>query len=269
MAKKKSVNTSELEFNVAEAAEKIAKSAVEKEILKKNTENITPPKKEKNIQTLAMKFINDPGEKTFNALAERINWGLRGYVFKIVKDNDATTDVVSKTLEALYFKREQYNPDNAKFSTWMYRIAFNFALKYLQQPPGSQGKLNIDFEDIYDSTLANDSSDGSGLSAFTSSDDIIDMVYDNNEFVSYDKEKVISDFYDASVKSIQDLPDNLRVVMYDRLVNEKKIEDIAYDNYIPVSSVKNWLRKGKAELQEIIKNNYTELYDMYMEVVAC
>ena len=76
-------------------------------------------------------------------------------------------------------------------------------------------------------------------------------------------------FYDASVKSIQDLPDNLRVVMYDRLINQKKIDDIAYDNNIPVSSVKNWLRKGKTELQEIIKNNYSDLYTMYMDLVAC
>ena len=46
---------------------------------------------------------------------------------------------------------------------------------------------------------------------------------------------------------------------------EKKIDDIAIDNSIPVSSVKNWLRKGKVELQNIIKNKYPDLYDMYME----
>jgi DNA-directed RNA polymerase specialized sigma24 family protein len=56
--------------------------------------------------------------------------------------------------------------------------------------------------------------------------------------------------------------------MHDRLINQKKIDDIALDNNIPVSSVKNWLRKGKTELQSIIKNNYPTLYDMYMEVGA-
>ena len=53
--------------------------------------------------------------------------------------------------------------------------------------------------------------------------------------------------------------------MHERLVNEKKIDDIAIDNSIPISSVKNWLRKGKVELQNIIKNKYPDLYDMYME----
>ena len=56
---------------------------------------------------------------------------------------------------------------------------------------------------------------------------------------------------------------------FDRLINNKKIEDIAYDNMIPVSSVKNWLRKGKVELQEIIKTNHKGLYNMYMEMLAC
>jgi DNA-directed RNA polymerase specialized sigma24 family protein len=95
------------------------------------------------------------------------------------------------------------------------------------------------------------------------------MVYKNGSYETYDRERILSEFYDASVKSIDYLPDNLRIVMYDRLVNQKKIDDIAIDNNIPVSSVKNWLRKGKLELQEIIKNKYTDLYDMYMEAGIC
>ena len=67
------------------------------------------PKKEKNIQKLAMQFIEDPTEKNFELLFERINWGLRSYIFKIVNDDEATTEVVSKTLEAIYFKREISN----------------------------------------------------------------------------------------------------------------------------------------------------------------
>lgn len=227
------------------------------------------PKKEKNIQKLAMQFIEDPTEKNFELLFERINWGLRSYIFKIVNDDEATTEVVSKTLEAIYFKRDQYNPENAKFSTWMYRIAFNNSLKYNQSKLSSNGKINVDFEDLYDSTVTNDTDSCSPISGFTEAESSIDIVYENGKFVNYDRERVLSEFYDASVKSIQELPDNLRVVMYDRLINQKKIEDIAYDNLIPVSSVKNWLRKGKTELQEIIKTNYAGLYNMYMEMIAC
>ena len=238
-----------------------------KSLSKKKAEN--KPKKEKNIQKLAMQFIEDPTEKNFELLFERINWGLRSYIFKIVNDDEATTEVVSKTLEAIYFKRDQYNPENAKFSTWMYRIAFNNSLKYNQSKLSSQGKVNVDFEDLYDSTITNDTDECCPVSGFTEAEQSIDIVYEDGKFVNYDREKIIADFYDASVKSIQELPDNLRVVMYDRLINNKKIEDIAYDNMIPVSSVKNWLRKGKVELQEIIKVNHSGLYNMYMEMLAC
>ena len=228
----------------------------------------TKPKKEKNIQKLAKAFIEDPSEVNFKNLCERINWGLRSYIFKIVNDDDATTEVLSKTLEAIYFKRDQFNPNIAQFSTWMYRIAFNNALKYNQAKYAHGSQVNVDFADLYDSTITSDTDETTNIESYTTSDDS-EIVYKEGKYIKYDREKVLTDFYDASVKSIQDLPDNLRVVMYDRLINQKKIDDIAYDNNIPVSSVKNWLRKGKTELQEIIKNNYSDLYTMYMDLVAC
>lgn len=221
-------------------------------------------KKEKNIQKLAVQFINDPTEKNFGLLCERINWGLRSYIFKIVNNDDATTDVLIKTFENIYFKRDQFDPNIAQFSTWMYRIARNNALKYLQEQKKQSAKIGVDFEDLYDSTIAADADQSTPADSYSVSGDL-NMVYTDNKFVTYDKEKIISDLYDASISCIDYLPDNLRVVMYERLVNEKKIDDIAIDNSIPISSVKNWLRRGKVELQNIIKHKYAELYDMYME----
>lgn len=225
------------------------------------------PKKEKNIQKLAIQFIEDPTDKNFGLLCERINWGLRSYIFKIVNDDDATTDVITRTLENIYFKRDQFNPKIAQFSTWMYRIARNNALKYLQEKEKHSNRLGVDFEDLYDSTIGADADQNTAADTYSVSGDL-NLICHNGVYERYDKERIISEFYDASLQSINDLPDNLRVVMYDRLVNQKKIDDIAIDNNIPISSVKNWLRKGKTELQTIIKNNYPILYDMYMEVGA-
>ena len=111
-------------------------------------------KKERNIQKLAIQFINDPSEKNFGLLCERINWGLRSYIFKIVNDDEATTEVVTKTFENIYFKKDQFNPQIAQFSTWMYRIARNNALKYLQEKKAHSARVGVDFEDLYDSTIA-------------------------------------------------------------------------------------------------------------------
>ena len=236
----------------------------EKSCAKAIVNSVKKPKKEKNIQKLAIKFIAEPNEINFRNLCERINWGLRSYIFKIVNDDDATSDVVTKTFENIYFKRDQFNPQIAQFSTWMYRIARNNALKYLQEKKSHDDKVGINFEDLYDSTIAADADETSEADSYAVSGDL-NMIYTTDGYVTYDKEKILSELYDASISCIDCLPDNLKIVMHERLINEKKIDDIATDNSIPVSSVKNWLRKGKVELQNIIKNKYPDLYDMYLE----
>ena len=92
------------------------------------------------------------------------------------------------------------------------------------------------------------------------------MTYDNGSWIEYDKEKILTELHDASVSCIEHLPDNYKVVMKERLIGLKKIDEIAYDNNIPISSVKNWLRKGRIALQDVVKKQYPDLYDMYMEM---
>ena len=94
--------------------------------------------------------------------------------------------------------------------------------------------------------------------------DFVDIVFTGVKTEIYTRERVLNEIYDASVKSIDYLPNNLKMVMRERLINNKKIEDIAIDNDVPVSSVKNWLRKGKVVLNETIKERYPALYTMYV-----
>lgn len=218
-------------------------------------------KVERNIQKLAIQFIENKNEKNFNLLANRINWGLRGYIFKIVHDNSAVDEIVSKTLENIYFKCEQFDPNRASFSTWMYRIARNNSLKYLQEHEKFQNVLcSEDMSCIYDSELPRSAASGDDGD---SGCEFIDIWFTGNIPETYDKERMLNEIYDASVKCIQLLPDNLRIVIHERFINSKKIEDIAYDNNIPLSSVKNWLRKGRGVLKETMKEKYAMLYNMY------
>lgn len=222
--------------------------------------------KTRNIQKLAILFIETPNESTFKNLVERINWGLRKYIFNIVGDNTAVDEIMSKTLENIYYKRDLFNPDLANFSTWMYKIAYNNSLKYLQEKSKITNlTCSEDIGDIYESELYADDDTGidSGT-AFEEGTDFIDITFTGMHTEVYTRERVLNEIYDASVESINYLPDNLKMVMYERLINNKKIEDIAIDNNVPVSSVKNWLRKGKVVLNETIKERYPALYDMYV-----
>ena len=220
-------------------------------------------KSEHSIQKLAIQFVENHNERTFQLLVDRINWGLRKYIFNIVNNNSAVDEILSKTLENIYFKYKQFDPSKANFSTWMYKIAYNNTLKYIQERDKYQNSTcSEDISDIYDSELRN-VSDERDDRAMAVGDDLIDILFKNNTVEVYEKERVLTEIYDASVECIQSLPDNLRIVIYERFINSKKIEDIAIDNNIPISSVKNWLRRGKIVLEETVKERYATLYNMY------
>lgn len=237
--------------------------------MKKIVEN-TKKSAERNIQKLALNFINKRTEKTFNFLVSRIYWGLWSYVYKIIPENVAVEDIISKTLENIYYKCEQFNPDKANFSTWMYKIAYNNTLKYIQEKNKiKNSNYSEDYENIYDSELNKENfGPGENADMLTITDDIVDIVFTagRNTAEIYSKERVYVEIYDASIDCINLLPYNLQMVMRERFINNKKIEDIATDNNVPVSSVKNWLRKGKDVLRDTIRERYTELYNMYCEL---
>lgn len=224
------------------------------------------PKKETSIKKLSTDFIANPNEKTFKDLVDRIYWGLRKYILNIVGDNTAVDEVMSRTLENIYFKRDLFNPEIANFSTWMYKIAYNNSLKYMQEKAKiTNSTCSEDLGNIYESELYSDEDTDSGSNdVFEEGVEFIDIIFTGVKTEIYTRERVLNEIYDASVKSIDYLPDNLKMVMHERLINNKKIEDIAIDNDVPVSSVKNWLRKGKVVLNEMIKMRYPALYNMYV-----
>ena len=58
----------------------------------------------RTYKEIALEFKNTRDEKVFAELYEKMRPGLRNYVYGIVKDWDATDDVVSNTLTKVYFK---------------------------------------------------------------------------------------------------------------------------------------------------------------------
>lgn len=217
------------------------------------------------IQELAMIFIQKRDNESFAALSKAINWGLRKQIHDIVKSNSAVDDVMGKTLEAIYYKCDQYDPEKAKFTTWIYKIAYNNSLKYVQERDKIEAlTYSEDISDIYDSELKITDADDKDERMLYEGSEFIDMLFNGQDSPEvYKKERVICEIYDASVDCIQFLPDNLKMVIYERFINSKKIEDIAIDNNVPISSVKNWLRKGKSVLKDTVKERYASLYYMY------
>ena len=60
------------------------------------------------------------------------------------------------------------------------------------------------------------------------------------------------------------LPDKYRVILIDRFLYNKKVEDIAMTYKISVPRVKNYIRSAKAMLEDDIKYKYPNLCSLYM-----
>ena len=220
----------------------------------------------KDIQLLAKKFIEDHSEKNFNALMKRCSWGLRTYIFGMTGSKEDTENILSITMEHVYFRIDSFKDDVGKFSTWMYRIAHNDTVTYFRSG-GYKSKINtvnIDLSDVHDRIVSSD--EGCTFDDMFSDEEIENMSFDGKEFKTYTKSKVLSDIYDASIECMGYLPDHLMVVMKERYINKKKVDKISEENKISYASVKNWIRKGCSELANEVKLRNKELYNIFDEM---
>lgn len=220
----------------------------------------------KDIQILAKRFIEDHSEKNFNALMKRCSWGLRTYIFGMTGNKEDTENILSITMEHVYFRIGSFKDDAGKFSTWMYRIAHNDTVTYFRSG-GYRSKINtvnIDLSDVHERIVSSD--DGCGCDEFFSDEEIENIYFDGKEFKTYTKSKVLSDIYDASIECMGYLPDHLRVVMKERYINQKKVDTIAEENKISSASIKNWIRKGCSELAKEVIDKNKDLYNIFDEM---
>jgi RNA polymerase sigma-70 factor (ECF subfamily) len=72
-------------------------------------------------------------DEAFNELFRRWSAPLLRYLNRMVWDLAAAEELVQEVFLRVYRSRDRYSPD-ARFSTWLYRIATNLALNELRRP---------------------------------------------------------------------------------------------------------------------------------------
>lgn len=72
-------------------------------------------------------------DEAFNELFRRWSAPLLRYLNRMVWDMAAAEELVQEVFLRVYRSRDRYSPD-ARFSTWLYRIATNLALNELRRP---------------------------------------------------------------------------------------------------------------------------------------
>jgi RNA polymerase sigma-70 factor (ECF subfamily) len=191
---------------------------------------------------LAENFIATKSERDYKALYEKIKPGLRSYIYNVVKDNEATDDILTNTLTKLWTKADQYDP-KYQITTWLYRIAFNECLGWIRQ---RNKKRSIDALNDYGISTEK------YLSRTSAQDLLIEMEY-KSEQDWLDEDNAITDQYESVLKSINGLKPMYKGILEDRLLNNMKYEDIADKYNLPLQTVKNRIRRGKAIIAASVK----------------
>jgi len=194
----------------------------------------------RTYKELALEFKNTKNEKVFKELYEKMRPGIRNYVYGILKDWDATDDVVSNTLTKVYFKIDQFNPDY-QITTWAYRIAYNECMGVIMTR-NKKVSLNVFADKGVEAS-------GSGF-VFQSSNPLFDSEEQVTEHDHWEEEHEIEERDRLVKEAITNLPPMYKKYMVERFLNNKSYNDILdmmgqEEKDVSLQTVKNRIFRGR------------------------
>jgi RNA polymerase sigma-70 factor (ECF subfamily) len=195
-----------------------------------------------SYRELTENFLQTRSESDFTALFYKVKPGLTTYINKIVKDKEVSEDIAINTLTKLWTKIDQYDPQY-QITTWLYRIAFNDALGYINS---RNKKTSLD-------ALADFGVEINEAGEFTTGLQGAFEEYEmktEQDFIDEDNETM--ETYGKALKAMENLKEMYKGIVVDRLINEMKYEDIAEKYNLPLQTIKNRIRRGKAIIEESI-----------------
>jgi RNA polymerase sigma-70 factor (ECF subfamily) len=195
--------------------------------------------KQLSYRELSENFIKTRSERDYNALYLRVKPGLKNYIANVVKDSEATDDILTNTLTKMWTKIDQYDP-SYQITTWLYRIAFNECLGWIRQ---RNSKYSIETMKEYGIEISDQFS-------HTSARDLLIEAEFRTEAELYEDDNYLQSRYELALTNIDSLKPMYKEIIEDRLLNNMKYEDIAEKYNLPLQTVKNRIRRGKAIIAE-------------------
>jgi len=169
--------------------------------------------------------VRDGDAASFEVLLRRYRLPLVSYFRRMVRDQALAEDLAQEAFLRVYKSRERYQPE-AKFTTWLYRIATNLALNAIR--------------DRGDEVLgsADDDGDGSGvLERFIDPCPTVEQ-----RLVQRDRERLIR-------QSVESLPENQRAAVILHKYQEVDYRQIAGILSVSESAVKSLLFRAYETLR--------------------
>jgi len=172
------------------------------------------PSMEQQEKDIIAAVIN--GNDRYEELVTRYHIGLIIHCEHLVGDRDDAEDIAQEAFVKAYMQLQHFNPEKARFSTWLYKIATNLAIDFLRKK-----KRQVVVEDV------------EAMAAVTMPKYIEEERQD----------EVIS-----AVVALE--PPEFKRVIEAYFWHGKSYQQIADDEHIPLNTVRSRLRRAKLQLKE-------------------
>lgn len=171
-------------------------------------------------------------EQAFNILVSRFKDRLHNFLYRYTHNHQDCEDLVQETFLRVYRSKHSYERI-AKFSTWMYTIALNLAKSlYKKKQRMSTVTIHEDESDPEDRPLKIEDT------AILQDDSL--------------HEKMCMDELE---KALLELSDDFREVVILRDIQQLAYDEIAEITDLPMGTVKSRINRGRAQLQDLLKNH--------------
>jgi RNA polymerase sigma-70 factor (ECF subfamily) len=205
-----------------------------------------------NYRELTENFLETRSEKDYTTLYRKVKPGLKSYIGKIVKDSEATEDILVNTLTKMWTKIDQYDPQY-QITTWLYRIAFNECLGFINE---RNKKTSLTRLQEYGLEI----NDGGTVAIETIGSLVEDMDF-KTEMDLWEEDNELQARYESCLRAMEQLKPIYRDIVVDRLINKVKYEDLADKYELPLQTIKNRIRRGKSLIAESIGQKIVETND--------
>lgn len=168
----------------------------------------------------------------FTQLYERHLRGLLNFFFRLCWDASLSEDFAQEVLLRVYKSGKQWEP-NAKFTTFLYRIARNFWIDHCRLLSTQKEKVSLNAEVAGEGELS-----------------LIDRLPDDIKPPEDDLDR--RELYGAIMKALEQLPEEQRMVFVLSEIEEMKYQEIAEVMDVPVGTIKSRMHTAVAKLQELL-----------------
>lgn len=193
---------------------------------------------EKTDEELILEFQKTNSIEYYNELVKRYKDPLMNFIFKFVGSRDAAEDILQETFFRLYRNKDYYTTV-AKFSTWIYTIAANLAKTELRRR---------NRRSIFSIHGTNSKEESEEINEYELPDERYrpDVQTDSNIK------------YEIIQKALLKVKPIYRELIILRDIQELSYEEIAEITGLKIGTVKSRINRGRARLQELLKDIYYE-----------